>query len=57
MARTCVFFFMGNHLGLVPLVLIVKKIGVETTFRFRGESSVKVKRSLESTCHKEERIG
>ena len=42
--------------GLVPMVQTVKKTGVETTFRRSGESSVKVKRSLESTCHTEERL-
>ena len=34
----------------------VKKTGVETTFLFRGESSVKVKSSVESKCYAEERL-
>ena len=36
--------------GVVPIVQRIKKTGVETTYRFRGESGVKVKKSLESTC-------
>jgi hypothetical protein len=41
--KTVSFFLMGNHLGLAPMVPIVKKTGVETTFPLLRESGVKVR--------------
>jgi len=41
-AKTAVFFFMCNHLGLAIMVQTVKKTVAEATFLGSGESSVKV---------------
>ena len=54
--RLLVSFSRIIRSGLVPMVQTVKKTGVETTFRFRGESSVKVKSCSESRCFMEKGI-
>jgi hypothetical protein len=41
-ARSAVFFFIGNHSGLASMAETVKKRGVATTFLPSGESTVKV---------------
>jgi hypothetical protein len=42
-AKVAVFFFMGNHSGLMPMAENFKKASAETTFWRSGESSVKVR--------------
>jgi hypothetical protein len=54
-ARTAVFFFMGNHSGLAIMAQTAKKPCVETTFQCSGESRVKVKSAVVCNIEKRKR--